>query len=132
MFKTNITVRGYELDSFRHLNNAAYLNYLELARWEILKKTGYFDHFIETGLLLAVIDVHIRYMREFVVFDELIIETHIKWDAPYLVFRHILVNKGTNRKHARATVKTLLLTRDRLITDFPEGFFDRLKSAESE
>ena len=132
MFKTDITVRGYELDSFRHLNNAVYLNYLELARWEILKKSGYFDYFIETGLLLAVIDVHIRFMREFVVFDEIIIETSVKWESPYLVLRHILLNKSDNRKHARATVKTLLLTKERLITDFPAGFFDRLKIAESE
>jgi len=132
MFTTDITVRGYELDSFRHLNNAAYLNYLELARWEILKKTGYYNHFIETGLLLAVIDVHIRYMKEFVVFDEVILETHIRWESPYLIFRHMLVNKANGKKHARATVKTLLLDKNRSITDFPEGFFDRLKATESE
>ena len=28
-------VRGYELDSFGHVNNAVYLNYLEQARWEM-------------------------------------------------------------------------------------------------
>ena len=132
MFKTNITVRGYELDSFKHLNNAAYLNYLELARWEVLKKTGFFDYFVETELLLAVIDVHIRYMKEFVVFDEMIIETRITPEPPYLIFRHILVNKANNHKHARATVKTILLTKDRQFTDFPEGFFERLKAIECE
>jgi YbgC/YbaW family acyl-CoA thioester hydrolase len=34
-FSTEIDVRGYEIDSFGHVNNAVYLNWLEHARWEL-------------------------------------------------------------------------------------------------
>lgn len=34
-FSTEIDVRGYEIDSFGHVNNAIYLSWLEHARWEL-------------------------------------------------------------------------------------------------
>ena len=33
-------VRGYELDSFGHVNHAAYISYLEHARWKMLYEEG--------------------------------------------------------------------------------------------
>lgn len=38
--ETQLRVRGYELDSYRHVNHAVYLNYLEQARWEFLSEGG--------------------------------------------------------------------------------------------
>lgn len=37
---TEVIVRGYELDSFGHANNASYLNWLEHARWELFREYG--------------------------------------------------------------------------------------------
>jgi YbgC/YbaW family acyl-CoA thioester hydrolase len=35
-----IEVRGYELDSFGHVNHAVYISYLEHARWKLLEEEG--------------------------------------------------------------------------------------------
>ena len=35
-FKLQLDVRGYELDSFGHVNNAVYLSWFEHARWELI------------------------------------------------------------------------------------------------
>jgi acyl-CoA thioester hydrolase len=35
------TVRTYECDSYGHVNNAVYLQYLEYARWKYLKDIGF-------------------------------------------------------------------------------------------
>ena len=37
----SLTVRTYECDSNNHVNNANYLNYLEFARYELLKDVGF-------------------------------------------------------------------------------------------
>ena len=51
-----LTVRGYELDSFGHVNNAVYLQYAEEAKWhffsesitiEVLEKMGLFPIILE-------------------------------------------------------------------------------------
>jgi YbgC/YbaW family acyl-CoA thioester hydrolase len=40
VYRCTLEVRGYELDSFGHVNNAVYLNYLEHARWKMLNQEG--------------------------------------------------------------------------------------------
>jgi YbgC/YbaW family acyl-CoA thioester hydrolase len=58
-FKTE--VRGYELDSYGHVNNAVYISYTEQARWEILKNAGLLESFLNKDLLLVVTETNIRY-----------------------------------------------------------------------
>ena len=38
---TEITVRSYECDSYNHVNNAVYLNYLEHARMDFLHAANF-------------------------------------------------------------------------------------------
>jgi len=40
IYHCTLEVRGYELDSFGHVNHAAYVNYLEYARWQMLFAEG--------------------------------------------------------------------------------------------
>ncbi len=122
MFNTNINIRGYELDSFGHLNNAVYINYLEQARWEILNLSGYLKSFRSSGLLLVVVDTHIRYMKELQLFDNIEIQTKIVVESPFIIFKHHIINKENNNKHARATIKTILIDQNRLPIDIPEEF----------
>ncbi len=113
-------VRGYELDSYGHLNNAIYINYTEQARWEILKNAGLLESFLSNNLLLVVIETNIRYIRELKLFDNVKVETQISFDAPYLIFQHNILNSTANVKAAKAEVKTLLIDRERVPQDIPE------------
>jgi len=113
-------VRGYELDSYGHLNNAVYINYTEQARWEIMQKEGLLDSFLSRNLLLVVTDTNIRYMRELKIFDQVKVETKVKLEAPYLVFQHDIYNVSANLKAAKAEVKTLLIDKERIPQDIPE------------
>jgi acyl-CoA thioester hydrolase len=117
-FKTD--VRGYELDSYGHVNNAVYINYTEQARWEILKEAGILESFLQKNLLLVVTETNIKYMRELKIFDNIEVVTTIKLDAPYLVFQHDINNITDNLKSAKAIVKTLLIDKDRIPHDIPE------------
>ena len=45
-------VRGYELDSYGHVNNAVYVSYTEQARWKMLKDAKLLDAFLEKDLSL--------------------------------------------------------------------------------
>jgi acyl-CoA thioester hydrolase len=117
-FKTE--VRGYELDSYGHVNNAVYINYTEQARWEILKKAGLLESFLERNLLLVVTETKIRYMRELKLFNKVEIITTVKFEAPYLVFYQDINNETDSLKSAKAIVKTLLIDKDKIPQDIPE------------
>ena len=54
MFDYKFSVRGYELDSYGHVNNAVYLNYFEQARWEIFRNLNLIDYFKKNELFLVV------------------------------------------------------------------------------
>ncbi len=127
MFKFSGEVRGYELDSYGHVNNSVYLNYTEQARWLIFKKSGLLTEFINKGLRLVVIDTHIRYIRELNLFDTWEINTDIKLESPYLTFKHTIFNKKENLKSAISTVKTLLIDKDKIPNDITEDLLFKIE-----
>lgn len=126
MYKFNLTVRGYELDSFGHVNNSVYLNYFEQARWEIFHDLGILNYFSENNLLLVVTEILIRYSREIKLFDELEIRTVIKKEAPYLVFDHKMYFSGTNIKVSACSVKSIFTDREKIKYDIPGIVMTRL------
>jgi acyl-CoA thioester hydrolase len=126
MYEYQLTVRGYELDSYGHVNNAVYLNYFEQARWEIFRQLDLMDHFRQNNLLLVVTEMQVRYSREAKLFDELVIRTGIKLEAPYLVFNHRMYCHGSRTKVCSADVKTLLTDKDHIKYDIPEFVLAKL------
>ena len=72
----NLTVRTYECDSYGHVNNANYLNYLEFARYEFLRDVGFdYPAMIEAGYGIYVARVEIDYKKPAVADDELLIKS---------------------------------------------------------
>lgn len=116
-----LTVRGYELDSFGHVNNAVYLNYMEQARWEMLKDLNMYDQLLGNGFLLAVTEATIRYSREARIYDELLIRTQMMREPPYLIFSHIISRVDNGDTIARGRIKTVLLDRERIPHDIPDS-----------
>jgi len=126
-YKYTTEVRGYELDSFGHVNNAIYLNYTEQARWNILKESGFLEDFIKSGMFLVVVETNIRYMRELKMFDSVEIITTLKHEAPYLIFYQEIFNKTTNEKASKAKTKTLLINNERVTQDLPPELISIIK-----
>ena len=74
--KCNLTVRTYECDSYGHVNNANYLNYLEFARYELLKDVGFdYPAMIEAGYGVFIARIEIDYKKPAIVDDELTIKS---------------------------------------------------------
>ncbi|MDR1250774.1 MAG: acyl-CoA thioesterase [Treponema sp.] len=72
----SLQVRTYECDSYEHVNNANYLNYLEFARYEFLKDVDFdYPGAIESGYGVYVARIEIDYKKPALVDDKLIIKT---------------------------------------------------------
>ena len=73
---TQIEVRSYELDSYNHVNNAVYQNYLEHARMDYLNKIGFlYNDFFNAGYIIPITHIDIRYKAMAVLGDTLYIES---------------------------------------------------------
>lgn len=69
-----VRVRTYELDSFGHVNNSVYLNYIEEARSEYLKQMGLsFHDFARLGVQLVIVESYVRYVSPARYGDEVVI-----------------------------------------------------------
>ncbi|MDR0513035.1 MAG: acyl-CoA thioesterase [Treponema sp.] len=74
--KCSIKVRTYECDSYGHVNNANYLQYLEYARYELLREVGFdYPAMVKSGYGVYVARVEIDYKKPAVTDDELVIES---------------------------------------------------------
>lgn len=125
-----VTVRGYELDSFGHLNNSVYLNYAEQAKWEFLKEYHLLEIVERYSLFPVVLENNIRYMHDFRLFDKVRIESEWETTEKILRFRHIFVNDNTGVKSCRITGKLMFVDRDRMVTDIPEEIYTFMKNQE--
>ncbi|MDX2003163.1 MAG: thioesterase family protein [Chitinophagales bacterium] len=59
--RTEITVRGYHLDLYRHVNNARYLEFLEEARWRFFEEEFETKGFEKLGLAFVIVNININY-----------------------------------------------------------------------
>ncbi len=127
MFEFKLSVRGYELDSYGHVNNAVYLNYFEQARWEIIRRNNLMDWFRDNHFFLVVTEMKVRYSSEAKLFDELLIRTRVAKEAPYLVFYQKMYFGESKVKACSAIVKTLLRDSEKHTIDIPDDFLIKLK-----
>jgi len=116
---TTLIARGYELDSYNHVNNAVYLNYFEHARWDFFRQLNLYDVLKGRDNLPVVTDVHVRFQREIKLFDELAIESFCVPEKPYLVFQQRILNLTTGLVSARATTKLIFIDKNRIAGDIP-------------
>ena len=118
-FNYTFKVRGYELDSFGHVNHAVYLNYMEQARWEIVRELGLYEMFKESGGFLVVIEINSKFIREMKLFEKGTIETQLFREGFFLTFKHMVKNEK-NEKVNKATIKCLFVDKMRIPQDIPE------------
>lgn len=78
IFESRHKVRSYECDSYGHVNNATYLNFLEFARMEALEqKSLTLDKLKQAGFLVLIRRVEIDYKFPAGMGDVLIIKTYV-------------------------------------------------------
>jgi acyl-CoA thioester hydrolase len=74
--ESSLRVRTYECDGYGHVNNANYLNYLEFARYELLRDIGFdYEKAVSAGYGLFIARVEIDYKKPAKTDDMLTIKT---------------------------------------------------------
>ena len=72
----SLRVRTYECDSYGHVNNANYLNYLEFARYELLRDIGFdYPKAVSAGYGIFIARIEIDYKKPALTDDDLTIKT---------------------------------------------------------
>lgn len=75
---TDITVRGFHIDVFGHTNNARYLEFMEIARWDALQPIIASGFFATRNLGFVIVNININYRAASFVNDILEVKTVMK------------------------------------------------------
>ena len=127
-FFYELQARGYELDSYGHVNNAVYLNYTEQARWQLFRELNLLDEIVASGKKIVIVENQIKYIRQVRLFDEIVVETRMEKSAHFLLFRHDLINKQTGKPVAKVRVKSVFINEDNKPCDIPGALLPYLKT----
>lgn len=96
VYRTTIEVRGYELDSYGHVNNAVYLNYLEHARWKMLENSSVTRARMKEWKRWPVVaSIEAKYLKPAFMGEQLEIETEaLELRRVSLTARHTIRRNG--------------------------------------
>ncbi|MCE5316853.1 MAG: thioesterase family protein [Parachlamydia sp.] len=76
LFYYPLVIQETDLDTFGHVNNAAYLRLYEQARWDVITKNGFgLQKIRESGVGPTILEVKVTFLKELRARDEIVIES---------------------------------------------------------
>ncbi|MER5281061.1 acyl-CoA thioesterase [Streptomyces sp. NPDC002809] len=122
-FSVDVTVRGYELDTQGHLNQAVYLQYAEHARWELLRAAGLpQEKLLADGVGPVALEVTVKFRRELRGGERVRVTCRFDYGQgkTFTIAQQILKEDGTVAAEITGLAGILDLTTRRLVAD-PAG-----------
>ncbi|MFF3394309.1 acyl-CoA thioesterase [Streptomyces sp. NPDC002669] len=122
-FSVDVTVRGYELDTQGHLNQAVYLQYAEHARWELLRAAGLpQDKLLASGVGPVALETTVKFLRELRGGDRVRVTCRFVYGGgkTFTVAQQVVKEDGTVAAEVTGVAGMLDLAARRLIPD-PAG-----------
>lgn len=119
-FSVPVTVRGYELDTQGHLNQAVYLQYAEHARWELLRAAGLpQDKLLADGVGPVALETTLKFRRELRGGDEVTVTCRFEFadGRTFRVRQEIRTVDGALAAEVTALAGILDLTTRKLVAD---------------
>ncbi|MFD7432293.1 acyl-CoA thioesterase [Streptomyces sp. NPDC059818] len=130
-FFVDVTVRGYELDTQGHLNQAVYLQYAEHARWELLRAAGLpQEKLLADGVGPVALEVTVKFLKELRGGERVRVSCRFDYGKgkTFTVAQRILKEDGTVAADITGVAGILDLSSRRLIPD-PGGRLASLAKA---
>jgi acyl-CoA thioester hydrolase len=127
-FAVRVAVRGYELDTQGHLNQAVYMQYCEHARWQVLRAAGVpQEKLLAAGVGPVALEFTIRFRSELRGGDEVDVSVAFEWGAgrTFRIVQELRKADGTLAAEVTGVGGLLDLRARRLVPD-PAGRFAAL------
>jgi YbgC/YbaW family acyl-CoA thioester hydrolase len=118
-----ITIREAHLDSYGHVNNAAYLEIYEEARWEIVTRHGFgLLDIHRTGIGPIILELNLKFIKEILLREKILITTElISYEGKICKLKQQMIKvDGTVASEAVFTLALFDLKARKLILPTPE------------
>ncbi len=111
-YRCTLEVRGYELDSFGHVNHSVYVNYLEHARWKMLEEENITLEKFNTWKRWPVIaQIEVNYLKPAFMGEKLEVTTRVLEQGKTNHTFHQDIHRGETLV-VRAKVRSVLVNEE--------------------
>jgi acyl-CoA thioesterase FadM len=108
--RTPFRVIPTDLDILRHMNNGVYFSILDLARIDLMQRSGVAKQIAERGWYPVVVSETIQFRKSLQLFDRFVVETVILgWDDKAFLLEQTFIRK--NEPVASAIIRARFLKR---------------------
>ncbi len=132
MFETTVRVRSTQVDQLGHLNNAAFLEIFEWARWEWAEEGGsaFHDMMKTDGLGPVIVHIDIGFRREVRFHDRLTIRTWLVGcdGRKGTILQRMIRPDGQLASEARFTFVTIDMAKRKVVA-MPQAIVDMVEPA---
>jgi YbgC/YbaW family acyl-CoA thioester hydrolase len=118
-----IQIREFHLDTFGHVNNAAYMQIFEDARWEVITSRGFgLNEVTKTAVGPTILECRVQFKREIKNRENIVVRTWVSRHAGKITtLRQVMINeKGEEACSAEFVSGLFDLNTRRLIEPTPE------------
>lgn len=124
-FRTELQVRGYELDGYGHVNHAVYLNYAEFARWRMIEETAGGDYFKRNGISPVIVRAEVDYREPCRLAEWLVVETEmLEFRTRRARFKQVVSKRDSGRVAAEIVVSVLVVDEKGRAVSLPDDFYE--------
>jgi YbgC/YbaW family acyl-CoA thioester hydrolase len=90
-----VQIREHHLDTFGHVNNAAYMQIFEDARWEVITEKGYgLKEVAQSGIGPTILESHLKFRREIKNRENIVVRTWVSAHSGKITtLRQVMVNE---------------------------------------
>jgi YbgC/YbaW family acyl-CoA thioester hydrolase len=106
-----VQIREHHLDTFGHVNNAAYMQIFEDARWEVITENGYgLKEVAASKIGPTILESHLKFRREIKNRETIVVRTWVSGHSGKITtLRQVMVNEKGE---------------EACVADFVSGLFD--------
>ena len=96
IFEYPVVIKESHLDSYGHVNNAAYLALYEEARWEAVTNRGYgYKTIHQTGLGPIILEVNLKFLKEIKLREKIIITLEVvSYEGKICIFKQQMLREN--------------------------------------
>ena len=85
----------FDLDEYFHMNNARYLTYMELGRFDLVIRSGFFRYALKNKIMAPVVNTTIIYRRSLQPFQKFSVSNQlVYWDETSMYVESVVMSRG--------------------------------------
>ena len=126
-FNYHMSIQDSHIDQSKHVNNACYMTFFEMARWDIFKGSQYDNTRMHSlGIAPVLLECTIKYKKELILGEKIRIQTEIQSveKGMFVRIKQVIFNESDKKVCIAYLRHSMLNLKTRTTTQIPHDWLE--------